>query len=389
MSQCNYNNLSQFISEWDKNTKYFEMLGLMAQLSRLFSESQVPYLDYRLTENLFCRYFNATNDARSCTAYDARLSNVGIGVKTFILSKNNESIEKIAEFNKLRKMLIGFKGIDLAKQLGKFRNDRIQFANNQFEVKEAQYHIIGRKKGLLRLFNTPYEEIDIDKIHLIKDDETSCSFNDQKNDYIFNKSKSVLMKRFILPDKYKDVSVDILDQPFDLLEQFFSDKQPTKKTKQNKGIDYVFLPLYATRKGEKYVAERSGLNQFNANGRARDPLEVYIPVPASIHKSYPDFFPESNESFSLILPDNTTLSAKICQQGGKALMSNPNKALGDWLLKKVLKKKDYELVTMNDLNRLGFDCVFIENTHTSDKEGRSVYKISFSDSEESFESFIE
>ena len=101
MPEHNIHHLASFLENWTKNDKYFEMLRLMAQLSRLFSESKTPYLDYRLTENLFCRYFKALNDARSCTAYDARIGSVGIGIKTFILNGSDQSTEKIAEFNKL------------------------------------------------------------------------------------------------------------------------------------------------------------------------------------------------------------------------------------------------------------------------------------------------
>ena len=153
MQTNNINNLEEFLNSWTSYEKYFDMLKLMAQLSRLFSESDIPYLDYRLTENLFCRYYNAYNDARSCTAYDARFSTVGIGIKTFIL-KNNQSVEKIAEFNKLKKALNGLRGIDLAKQLGQYRNDRMRFANDLYGVDETQYHIVGRTDGLLRIFKS-------------------------------------------------------------------------------------------------------------------------------------------------------------------------------------------------------------------------------------------
>lgn len=204
------------------------MLRMMSQLSKLFSESQVPYLDYRLAENLFCRCYNAENDARSCTAYDARLSHVGIGIKTFILKgkEGNASLEKIAEFNRLKKTLNGMKGIDLAKQIASYRNERMEFANGLYGIQETQYHIVGRVEGMLRLFNTPYEYIDIDRLHLAKDNSTSCSFHDEKNEYTFNKSKSVLLKRFTLPEDYKDIPVDIIEDPLSLLEDFFSSNEP-------------------------------------------------------------------------------------------------------------------------------------------------------------------
>lgn len=392
MQEYRYNNLSSFLSSWRENTKYFDMLKLMAQLSKLYSESEVPYLDYRLAENLFCRYFEAENDARSCTAYDARLAHVGIGIKTFILKgKGDYSVEKIAEFNKLKKNLVGLSGIDLARQLGEYRNERMEFANNQYDVNETQYHIVGRIDGALRLFNTPYEEVNLSEVKLIKDDDTSCSFHDDKNEYTFNKSKSVLLKKFFVPKDYIDIPVDTLDDPLALLEEFFSSKKSevVSAKKLQRGVDYVILPLYSFSKAKgNYVPEKSGLNQFNAGGRKRNELEVYIPVPKAIHNNYPNFFPKRDTPFSLLLPDGNALSAKICQDGGKALMSNPNKDLGEWLLRKVLKKKAWDIVTMYDLDRLGFDSVCVENLHQTDEFGSSLFRISFSNTNENYQSFI-
>ena len=48
----------KFINSWSNNNAYFEMLALLSSLSKLFSENSVPYLDYRIAENLFCKYFN-------------------------------------------------------------------------------------------------------------------------------------------------------------------------------------------------------------------------------------------------------------------------------------------------------------------------------------------
>lgn len=392
MQEHNYDNLKSFLTNWQNNTRYFDMLRLMAQLSKLFSESKIPYLDYRLAENLFCRCFNAENDARSCTAYDARLMHVGIGIKTFILKgkQGDSSTEKIAEFNRLKKTLINLKGIDLARQIAIYRNERMAFANDVYKIQETQYHIVGRTEGMLRVFNTPYEYVDIDKLHLVKDDQTSCSFHDEKNNYTFNKSKSVLLKHFFLSDNHRDIPVDILDDPLSLLEDFFESnkKQVIEAQKLQPGINYVILPLYSKNTNKEcYVPEKSGLNQFNAGGRARNELEVYIPVPAQINKKYPDFFPSRDEPFSLQLPDGKILSAKICQQGNKALMSNPNSDLGEWLLRKALKKKPRELVTMDDLDRLGFDSVCVENTHKTYDDGTIIYRISFSNNE-NYDSFI-
>ena len=93
----------------------------------------------------------------------------------------------------------------------------------------------------------------------------------------------------------------------------------------------IYLPLYS-RKGGIHVQEKSGLNQWNANGRARDCYEVYIPVPKEVHRLYPGFFPDREHSFTLVLPNGEELSAKICQANDKALMSNPNADLGRWII---------------------------------------------------------
>lgn len=386
-----YGNLESFLNNWRNNSTYFEMLQLMASISRLFSESATPYLDYRLAENLFCKYFNAQNDARSCTAYDARLSHLGIGIKTFGL-KNGSSMEKIAEFNKLKPKLNGLAGIDLARQIAHFRNERMAFANNTYDVAETQYHIVGRQEGMLRVFNTPYELVDTERICDVSDTETSISFNDGRNEYSFNKSKSVLQKRFYLPKDYVEVPVNILEEPLELLALLLKEQSEAVRIHRAevKGYDYVILPLYSNRGGVKNVPEKSGLNQWNAGGRKRDANEVYIPIPKSIHHMCPNFFPDNDTPFELQLPDGQILSAKLCQAGNKALMSNPNSALGEWILRKVLRKAEGDLVTMEDLDTYGIDSVKVISTHTTNAIGERVYRIVFSDGDyEDYTSFVE
>lgn len=82
-------------------------------------------------------------------------------------------------------------------------------------------------------------------------------------------------------------------------------------------MNYVILPLFSERKKE--VPEKSGLNQWNARGRTRDPNEVYIPVPILIYHKFPNFFPPREIQFSLCLPNGSSIQAKICQDNGKAL----------------------------------------------------------------------
>ena len=388
-----------------KNGDYFDMLRFMASLSRLFSENSIPYLDYRLAENLFCKYFNALNDARSCMAYDARLGSLGIGIKTFGIPKDS-SVEKIAEFNKLKPELDPLCGYDLAVKLAEFRNERMEIANSTYNVTDSIYHIVGRKDNRLVVFNSPYSKIRIDSISDVKENTTSISFNDGNDFYTFNKSKSVLQKKFDLPSTYVDVDVDILDDPLGVLYDLLHPTQRDTKlvTSDNKiaeikelpifkprikGYDYVVLPLFSTRGKIQHVPDKSGLNQWNAGGRKRDADEVYIAIPKKIHQKYPTFFPARDCPFELQLPDGNILSAKVCQDGSKALMSNPNSALGHWILRKVLKIPTGNLVTMADLIRFGIDSVLIEDLHTTNSIGQRQYKISFTNSDyESFTDFI-
>lgn len=125
-------------------------------------------------------------------------------------------------------------------------------------------------------------------------------------------------------------------------------------------VQEIILPLYSPRNG--YVYERSGLNQWNADGRLRDCSEIYIPVPISIHRNFPGFFPYDlltgqKSIFELVLPNGEVLSASICQENGKALMSNPNADLGEWLLREVLKIPPRILVTNEHLENARIDSI--------------------------------
>lgn len=71
-------------------------------------------------------------------------------------------------------------------------------------------------------------------------------------------------------------------------------------------------------------------------------------------------------------------------------MSNPNSALGEWILRKVLCKAEGELVTMDDLNTYGIDSVKVIDTHKTNNNGEKIFKIVFTNDEyENFSAFIE
>ena len=368
--------MNNFLSNWKNNFEYFKLLELMARLSNLFSDKAIPFLHYRVTENLFCKYFRAQNLSRSDTAYDAKTDKFGIGIKTFQLDKG-ASVEKVAEFNAMSNFLKQFKNKDLAYQISKARNERIKLGQRLYEISDGCYHIIGRVQKGLTVFNSAYPFINLNSIHSVKDIGHSLQFEDDNNFYSFNYSKSTLFKRFEISNDKIDIPVSILQDPYEVLKQLlltkdyegkFQDLSNVKQaieeqTKKEKRLDfgktYVILPLFAIKGDIKYVAQKSGLNQWNAGGRERQADEVYIPIPAKINSNFPTFFPTRDSSFTLHLPNGSSISAKPCQQNRKALMSNPNTALGKWLLRDVLQLKEGELVTIELLDRLGFDSVIV------------------------------
>lgn len=343
----------------ENNGNYLKLLSAVSKLSGLFSESAIPFINYRVAENIFCKSFGAGNLSRSDTAFDANYNNIGIGLKTFVCSNTN-STEKVAEFNSLSKVLKEFKGKELAIKLGEFRNERINLANRLYNINDSLYHIVARKEKELLLYETDYNIIDISNIHSVKENSASLQFEDGNNFYSFNYSKSTLFRKFIIPQNAFRLPIDIIEDPYNLLLDLFENKDLKPSTdKLIKGVNYVVLPLYGIKNKEKFVFERSGLNQWNANGRKRNFGEVYIPIPIELHKKYPNFFPRRDDDFNLQIPTGEIFSAKVCQENSKALMTNPNKALSDWLLRRVLQLKEGELATTEKLDKLGFDSVII------------------------------
>jgi hypothetical protein len=363
----------------DNNGEYLKLLSAISKLSGLFSESNIPFINYRVAENIFCKSFNANNLSRSDTAFDAKYQSLGVGLKTFT-SPSNYKTEKIAEFNSLSKILKELSGKELALKLAEYRNERIELANRLYDIENSIYHIIARREKELLLFETDYSYIDTNNIKSVKNKDASLLFEDGKNEYSFNYSKSTLFRKFIIPQKAFKLPIEIIDDPYELLMNLF-EKRKLEKKKSAKLSEYVILPLYGMKDKKKFVFEKSGLNQWNAGGRKRDFGEVYIPIPKEIHNKFPNFFPERDIEFQLEIPTGQILKASVCQDNSKALMTNPNNALSDWLLRKVFDLKEGELATIEKMDELGFDSVIIE------KIGKNIYKIDKAKSE-SYSDFI-
>ena len=139
-----------------------------------------------------------------------------------------------------------------------------------------------------------YEEnmdfIDINKIKILNQKNSTIHFTDNIHEYNFSLSKTTLLKRFdtSLNKKIIDFEVKIIENPFDYLLNL-KQKDYFENTKmKDKIVDYIVLPLYSPRSGK--VEECSGLNQWNAGGRQRNLDEVYINFPIWIHKAKEGFF---------------------------------------------------------------------------------------------------
>lgn len=367
--------------------QYSSLLSKVASLSKLFSENDVPYLNYRATENLFCYAFRAENLTRTDCSIDAIKDKVGIGIKTFLFN-NGQSYQKIAEFNKDLSFYTGKDDAEVVRIIAELRNKRLEFVDNTYSSSSNIYHLITRKIGLIEIYEEFMNPIEISNVQGIRRSSGGIYFSDGVNEYNFNLSKSTLQKKFKTLNPLLTIPVSIVSDPIDLLSklQYTSIQDNVKIENQDTNSSTIYLPLYSPRDGK--VHAKSGLNQWKAGGRARHYDEVYIPIPAWIHRVFEGFFPYMRDSdhdgdpFKLILPDGTEMEAKICQQGGKALMSNPNKHLGEWLLRRVLQVKPFEELTYEMLQDIGVDSVYIN------KLSKHRFKINFA-SMGSYEHFSE
>jgi hypothetical protein len=323
------------------------------------SNADQPYIEYRWVENLFCRVFGAKNVSRQDSAVDAIYKNrrmqVGINIKTFVYRE--VAREKIAEFVADYPHFKDLPEKERIIEIARLRNQRLEFVQDTYQVSELLYHCIVRGHNQIHINEFSLDYINIDKITLTKPSKGSINFTDNKQIYSFVNSKNTLYRQFDCRKPLQRFDVQILADPFAKLADCFgllpipSDAKPRPK---------VYLPLYSTQSPIRKVSEKSGLNQWNASGRERNDDEAYIPIPIWIHRVFKDFFPPIDKPFQLFLSDDTSISVKVCQQGGKALMSNPNKLLGEWLLRGFMKISHGQLVTYEMLETLGVDSVVIE-----------------------------
>lgn len=376
---------------------YLEDLVVLSQLTTLYSDNDKPYLDSRVVEKLFCLRSGFTDLSRRDSSFDAKNQlGVGVGIKTFIArSQTNSKVEKVAEFTKLatKGMFSGLSGEALAIEVSKFRNSRISSDANEsgIQIDKSFYHCVVRVEGGLYFLEQPYSTVNVngltptDRFGKPAQNFSKAGhvyFYDGASSYMYNVAKNVLYKRFDPSESLNSNVIAVLPEMkmTDILEKLRKWVLPDADYRSREARDalvsddFVVLPLYSTglsREDRKVVAERSGLNNWNARGRKRAFGESYVPCPSDIHTLKPGFFPAKEQSFTIRLPNGEIISAKICQAGGKALMANPNDALFRWLYSIIdgsFDEAEKRLTTSNpytysDLEKIDKDSVKITRVH--------------------------
>jgi hypothetical protein len=348
--------------------RYATLLRLVASLSRLFSDNNAPYVDSRFVERLFVQTTGATDLGRRDISFDAQLDDIGIGVKTFLAGTGNSKREKVAEFTAYARdgRFSGLSRKDLVYEVVAARNDRLISDANELgiDLEKSMYHCLIRMPGGAVVHEEAYGIISNDSLRPTNSSGTPVAswdkmgsgiyFTDGRNNYNFSIAKNVLMKQFVFDRNINFIPIEIIEDPLSGLEgkigspvgeplsivsSFPRNKNETsqidvidaEEVNLLPGVDFVVLPLYNHKNGLNEVPQKSGINQWNAAGRVRKLGEAYVPIPISIHRKFPDFFPPRDSVFELKLPSRKEyVSAKVCQAGGKALMTNPNYLLGEW-----------------------------------------------------------
>ncbi|ACV27116.1 phospholipase D-like domain-containing protein [Kangiella koreensis] len=363
-----YNNQENELKE-----KYKNLLIALGSLSKLYSSSIKPYLHYRGHEGVFNYSFKAVDHSRSDISFDSSKNSIALGLKTF-LHNNGSTFQKIAEFNTVDSQIrqFGSNHKKLIKYISEQRNKRLEQSLAITGCEHMLYHLLTRSDNEMHVSEVEMTPITLKKIKGVIKKNNIIHFRDNFYEYKFSLSKNTLFKKFDLSNQIVDsFEVRIIDNPYDVLNDLI---QQDISTDESLNGEFIILPLYNARNEE--VSKGTGLNKWNAAGRKRHKDEVSISIPRWIHTTFPDFFsynPNNNQPFNLKLPNGLILPAKVCEQGGKALQSNPNRALGNWLLRDVLKVPAGKLVTLKMLREANIDSVMLTKV---DKDSHQ-YEIDF------------
>lgn len=414
----------------DQRNTYTDFLQMYGALSAMFnqksSETGAPYLDSKFQETIYARSFGAEAVDIGNTPHDIKSvfsgQNVGIGIKTWLNS--SPSYQKVMQLKKDKSEIdaVAVTGVDadLAYKISEIKNSRLQTDYDRLGLHESDniYHYVTRDHGKMVLQETAYPKVELSYLgDFVRNGDKSFEWSDglKRYKYTFGDSQVWMLFGSQKTDHtiLSEVKIDILEDPFDFLRNAFKEKHKlwVPGITISEKSDLIYLPLYSY--SEQRVTEKGGLNVWNAAGKVlnggRPEAEVYIPVPTIFNKKYPFWFSDTvdtrdykafateveakqaveNEyvrgkkdgsgkplkapklsksiSFTLRLPNGDKYPALFGQAGFKAVQTNPQSALGNWLLYDVLGLEPQELVTKELLENKGFDSVQLWHPNPKDK----------------------
>lgn len=422
--------MNKFFSLGRNLDSYKQLLSEIASLSSLFSDSEVPALNYRAVEAAYVWATGSKDLSRRDTAFDAiHPKGFGVGIKTFTVEPGDKySDEKIAEFNTLsrRGAFINLKGKELAKEVATARNQRIDqaykidFMGGPDEIPLTNsapiYHCVIRTRGRYFIQEFDYPRIDVKNIVITSKPGKLLKFTDGHHMYKWNPTKSTLYMRFQLGDPKNDLKQRVtiasreiliehmLNPPGLGIPKSSSMKHAIEKTP---GLDYWVLPLFTPSMDgfAPRVARASGINLCFASqkNRKRKMGECEIPILKDLREKYPNFLPYSGDgktgSKIFTLPNGDHVKGKPTGKAGKNLtFADGNKTGGhnqkvftNWIffeidrgsISRVQRRwQRREPYTYTDLLRAGVDSLVIE------KEGDDLYRLTLG-KPGSFEAFAE
>jgi hypothetical protein len=381
--------------------QYQQALRFLGYISHLFSSSSTPLIVPKAAERLFSLVTKSEDLGTQDKSFDALMPNgLAVGIKTFRMPQSSTAkTEKVAELTAQASQgnLSNLTNEQMAIRVSELRNSRV--VSDAVELgasaDEAIYHCLIRKPGFAVVHEELYPTIDVEKIYpLDRGGKKIASFSlqthgnvwfsDGNSHYNFSRAKNVLNRKFELAKGFTSPPIELraIENIWDLVlggELATLFEGFLEVVKEPEVEDAIVLPLYGSRSTEdKKVEEKSGINQWNAGGRARTYAEAYIPYPVAAKKDKPNFFPPRDQKFLIRLPSGKVISAKVCQQGSKAIMSDPNHDLVDWLLPVIDGSREKSLArfasripyTYKDLLQIGKDSVRIHKETGKDWDYR-------------------
>ncbi len=146
-------------------------------------------------------------------------------------------------------------------------------------------------------------------------------------------------------DSYGD-AINCVDEP--AVQEHIALYKSNETHEQEKiGLECVDLPLLSSQTGETH--EKAGLNWGQRAGR--DHNQAYIPVPRQVAQS--TFFPEKDQYFTVLTDDNFSFTARVAQQGRKAIHSSDNNAIIGEYFRKRLGLESGQYITRSHLENYG------------------------------------